>query len=100
MPFSLRFTTEARETLRALEALGPGQDLKKLRKVRNCLAKLEQNPRHGGLNCHIYSGLEGPDGKSVWEAYVENNTPAAWRVFWHYGPDDREITILAITPHP
>jgi hypothetical protein len=34
------------------------------------------------------------------EAYVENKTPAAFRVFWCYGPNRDELTILAITPHP
>jgi len=39
----------------------------------------------------------------VWDSYVENKTPGAWRIFWHYGPDEADqkvITILAITPHP
>jgi hypothetical protein len=34
------------------------------------------------------------------DAYAGNKTPAAWRIFWHYGPDQKQITILAITPHP
>jgi len=36
----------------------------------------------------------------VFEAYAENQTPAAFRVFWYYGPSARELTIVAITPHP
>ena len=27
-------------------------------------------------------------------------TPGACRTFWCYGPAKREITIIAITPHP
>ena len=34
------------------------------------------------------------------EAYLENNTPAAGRLFWAYGPDPQDITVLAIEPHP
>ena len=64
------------------------------------LALLETNPRHPGLNTHKFSSLKGPGGEDVFEAYEENKTPAAWRVFWYYGPDKRQITILAITPHP
>ena len=30
----------------------------------------------------------------------ENDTPGAYRVFWCYGPDRRQITIVAITPRP
>lgn len=64
------------------------------------LALLETNPSHPGLNTHKFSSLKGPGGEDVFEAYAENKTPAAWRVFWYYGPDKRQITILAITPHP
>jgi hypothetical protein len=44
----------------------------------------------------------GPKGEDVWESYVENNTPLAWRIFWCYTPDGgiQIITIVAITPHP
>lgn len=34
------------------------------------------------------------------EAYAENKTPAAYRIFWHYGPGQDEITVIAIIPHP
>lgn len=30
----------------------------------------------------------------------ENQTPAAFRIFWHHGPGKDVITIIAITPHP
>jgi len=61
---------------------------------------LETNPRHPGLNSHEYSELVGANGEKVWEVYVENKVPSAWRVFWHYGPGQGVITVLAITPHP
>ena len=28
------------------------------------------------------------DGEKVFEAYGQNNTFGAYRVFWHYGPDE------------
>ena len=31
---------------------------------------------------------------------AKNKTPGAYRVFWCYGPNTGEITIIAITPHP
>ena len=31
---------------------------------------------------------------------MESKTPAALRIFWHYGPDAEVITIIAITRHP
>jgi hypothetical protein len=39
-------------------------------------------------------------GKEIFEAYAENNTPAAYRIFWCYGPEKDNITIISITPHP
>lgn len=72
------------------------------KQVHECIQKLLNNPRHPGLNSHKYDSLEHPyDPKqSVFEAYAQNQTPGAYRVFWCYGPKKNEITILAITPHP
>jgi hypothetical protein len=25
---------------------------------------------------------------------------AVWRIFWYYGPNQKQITILTMTPHP
>jgi hypothetical protein len=44
--------------------------------------------------------LSGPNGEKVFEAYVENRTPGAYRIFWYYGPQSGEITVFAMTPHP
>lgn len=73
---------------------------KRLKAVRKTLGLLEKNPRHPSLHTHKYSSLEGPEGEEVFEAYAENRTPAAYRVFWYYGPGKKQITIIAITPHP
>ena len=98
MAFELLFTDQADADLRSLEV--DAGLAKRLKAVRKALAWLETNPRHPGLNTHKFSSLKGPGGEEVFEAYVENKTPAAWRVFWYYGPDRNQITILAITPHP
>jgi len=31
---------------------------------------------------------------------LENNIPAAGCLFWAYGPDRGDITVLAVEPHP
>ena len=95
MPFRLKFTSEADAQLAALAS-----DPKKLKKVRRCLGLLETDPRYPGLHSHKYAAMKTPDGRDVWESYVENRTPSAWRVFWCYGPGGEIITILAIVPHP
>lgn len=83
-----------------LEKDGDSTDLVKLRKVQKCLGLLQSNPRHPGLATHEFRSLKGINDEKVWLAYVENRTPGAWRVFWHYGPGKGVITIIAITPHP
>ena len=96
MRFRLTFTPEAASVLRALDA----ENSPKLKKVRKTLGLLENNPRHPGLATHEFSSLSGPAGEKVFEAYVENRTPGAWRVFWYYGPQPGMIRILNLTPHP
>jgi hypothetical protein len=72
------------------------------KQVRKTLQLLGENPRHTGLHTHEYSGLVNPynSNEKVFEAYAQNNTPGAYRIFWCYGPDKKQITIIAITPHP
>ena len=98
MTFELLFTNQADDDLDSLEA--DVSLVKRLKAVRKALGLLETNPRHPGLNTHKFSSLKGPGGEEIFEAYAENKTPAAWRIFWYYGPDKKQITILAITPHP
>jgi len=63
---------------------------------------LLENPRHPGLQTHEFTSLENPYNKKakVFEAYAQSKTPGAYRIFWCYGPGRRQITIIAITPHP
>lgn len=61
---------------------------------------LSQNPRYPGLSSHEISDLSRRYGMKVWESYLENNTPSAGRIFWVYGPDQKDITIIGIEPHP
>lgn len=70
---------------------------KKLLKVLNYLS---QNPRHSGLNSHDIEPLSKRYGMKVWQSYLENNKPAAGRIFWVYGPERNDITIIGIEPHP
>lgn len=98
MKFVLSFTEEAVENYTELEK-NKSKD-KRFKAVRKALGYLQTNPRHPGLNTHKYTSISGLNGEEVFEAYAENKTPAAYRIFWHYGPGKNEITVLAITPHP
>lgn len=98
MPFELLFTDQAWADYQHLEQ-APAL-IKRLKAVRKALGYLETNPRHPGLNTHKFTSMRGPNDEEVFEAYAENKTPAAYRIFWYYGPEKKKITILAITPHP
>ncbi|MBD1895908.1 hypothetical protein [Coleofasciculus sp. FACHB-129] len=96
MQFRIEFQPEAERALAELEQADP----KKHKKVLKTLGLMETDLRHPSLNTHAYDELIGPDKQKVFEAYVENKTPAAFRIFWYYGPGKSVVTILAITPHP
>ena len=98
MSFGLLFTDEAKENLDRLQA-NP-HFAKECKAVMKALAYLEVNPKHPSLNTHKFESLSARYGHPVFEAYAQNNTPGAYRIFWHYGPKKNEITILAIIAHP
>jgi len=102
----LRFTLEADKQLTIIEN---GPSLSSVQKqVRKTLRYLETNLRAESLQTHEYQSLTRRYGIKIFEAYVQQDTPAACSVFWHYGPDETGkegkripiITILAITSHP
>jgi len=115
MTFKLKWTDEAYEQYQQImeRAKHPQPELGNVKKksskqlslakqVNKTLALLAQNPKHPGLHSHPYDGIANPfsPGKCVWEAYVQNRTPAAYHLFWCYGPDEGQLTVLAITAHP
>ena len=101
----LSFTPEARRNLADLQKSPSKRST--LQQVRKTLGLLETNLRHPSLNTHAFRSLHGPNGEEVFEAYAQNQTPGAYRVFFMYGPDRAEgkkrtavLTIIAITPDP
>lgn len=73
---------------------------KRFKAVSKAMELLAVNPRHPSLQTHEYHEFQTPFGGKVFEAYAENRTAGAYRVFWCYGPKSGQITILSITPHP
>jgi hypothetical protein len=96
--FEILTTEEAKEQLNRLQT-DKGLT-KRYKAVKKALLFLSKNPRHPGLQTHEFTTLKGPRGEKVFEAYSEQSTPAAYRVFWYYGPEENQITVVAITPHP
>jgi hypothetical protein len=103
--YELRFAPVAAEVL-ATPANGGNATLARLRKVRKALGMLQPDPTYPGLHSHLYQHFPGLEKGKVWDSYVENRTPGAWRIYWMYGPnevrDGKEIsviTVLVIGPH-
>jgi hypothetical protein len=98
--FELLFTAGARKDLEELERTPRHEGL--VKQIKKSLAYLQHNPRHPSLHTHPYSSIEHPlnPKEPVFEAYAQNRTPSAYRIFWCYGPQRHQITIIAITPHP
>jgi hypothetical protein len=88
--FEIAFSIEADDQLTALE--NQPHLVKRLKAVIKALAFLESNPRHPSLKTHKYATKSAPNGEEVFEAYAENNTPGAYRIFWRYGPGKDVIT--------
>jgi hypothetical protein len=96
MPYTIIVTPTAQQSIDDLD----NRDPLRFRKVVKTLALLAANPRHPGLKTHAYTSISGPNKEKVFEAYVENNTAAAYRIFFYYGPLPAHITVFAVTPHP
>jgi hypothetical protein len=116
MMFAVRWTPEARkqyDTLKAAAGAAEANRRAKRRKkksrqeglflqVAKAIRLLCRNPRHPSLQTHEFTSLPhpfDPDGK-VFEAYAQQHTPGAYRIFWCYGPARRQIPVLSILPHP
>jgi len=98
MNFSLSFTPTAK---RSLKELKDDQGLEKqFKAVTKALQYLREDPRHPGLQTHEYYSFSGPNQEKVFEAYAQQNSPAAYRIFFYYGAQKGEIVIFAIAPHP
>jgi hypothetical protein len=98
MSHKLHFTPTADEQLKTLENTPSLKGV--LKQVRKTLGYLETNLRIKSLQTHEHKSLTKRYGKKIFEAYAQQKTPAAYRVFWYYGPTRGTIVILAITPHP
>ena len=98
--FEILFTQTAAVELERLENSPADKGL--VRQIKKTLGYLATNPKHPSLKTHAYDSISHPydPGQKVFEAYAQNNTPSAYRLFWCYGPGKKQVTILAMTPHP
>ena len=106
MPFQIRMGIPEMEALwldlstRSNAGNLDKEDQKFFKKLVKALGYLSENPKHNSLASHEIEDLSRKHGIKIFQSYLENNTPGAGRLFWAYGPDKSDITILAIEPHP
>ena len=98
--FEIYLTSSAQQELDRLNADRGKAGLAK--QIKKTIGFLRVNPRHPSLRTHEYHSIPHPFSRDekVFEAYAQNQTPAAYRVFGCYGPSKKQITVFAITPHP
>jgi len=96
MQFQLIVNPEATRVLAELDKSDPDRAAK----VRKSFAKMQNNIRSKGLSTHEYKTVKGPNGAKIYESYMENDSPNAYRVIWHYGPEKGQITVMTVIPHP
>ena len=70
------------------------------KKWGKALKFLSEDPKYPGLHTHSISSLSERYGMKVLESYLENNNSEARRMFWVYGPNREDITIIGLDPHP
>lgn len=87
-------------SLRVKSGEASKEEIKQYKKIGKALSHISLDPRYAGLETHEISSLSKRYGMKVWQSYLENRTPAAGRIFWVYGPNRGDITIIGIEPHP
>src|SRR6516165_4968036 len=106
MPFRIRMGAPEMEALwndlagRKQKAELDKNEERFFKKFVKALGYLSENPRHNSLVSHEIDDLTRKYRIKIFQSYLESKTPAAGRMFWAYGPDRGDITILAIEPHP
>jgi hypothetical protein len=102
----LLFTPTANEQLNSIE--GNPALVGVLKQVRKTLGYLQTNLLAKSLQTHKHVALTIRYKREIFEAYAQQDTPGAYRIFWHYGDDEIDkkgnripcITVILITPHP
>ena len=103
--FLLNWTDEANSVYNSLK--GNASQRTHYKAVKKAIRFLARDPHYPSLQTHEFKSLCGPNGEKVFEAYAEQHTPNAYRLYWYYGPDETSemgnripiITLMGITPH-
>ncbi|RLE22334.1 MAG: hypothetical protein DRJ50_07820 [Actinobacteria bacterium] len=68
----------------------------KRKRVTAALQQLAEDPRYPSLATKKYD-----EANDVWQSYIEQGTPGAWRVWWRWSKtEENTIVVLSFGPHP
>ena len=70
------------------------------KKWGKALKLLATDPFYPSLQTHEIEPLSKRYGMKVWQSYLENKKSAEMRMYWVYGPEQKDITIIGLEPHP
>ena len=96
-PFTIKTTLEFDTQLARIARDDAGKHRKVLKTIR---ILRDLGPAYPSLHSHKYQSLTGPNNEDIWESYVENQTPGAWRLFWCYARHPDVIILITVGPHP
>lgn len=94
MSFELKITLEAKAQITKIMEDPSKKGLHK--QLKKAFKNLKTDPKYPSLKSHPFGEIE--DVK-VWTSYVQNNTPQAYRILWHYGNEKLTIVLLSVIPH-
>ncbi len=69
-----------------------------LKQIIKTIKFLRENPRHPSLHTHKNQQLSNLHDLDIFQVYVQNYTPGAYRIFFIYSAKN-EITITSIEAH-
>jgi hypothetical protein len=91
------FSPDVNTWLRTAKTLpGLAEKFKKAKKAIRMMREI--GPSYPSFCTHQMENLKGPGGLTIWNSYVENKTPQAWRMYW-VRCDDGSIQIVSIGRH-
>ncbi len=94
MSFELKITPEAKKQIEKIMKDSSKKGLQK--QLKKAFKNLRDNPKYPALKSHPFGDV---DGVKIWTSYVQNNTPQAYRILWHYGDKKLTIVLLNVIPH-
>ncbi len=97
-PYQVMLTLNAQSQLIMLQ--NDPQMIPVFNAVNKIIEFLSINPNHVSLHTQKYHTARGANNETVFESYVQQSTPGAYRIFWHYGPQPSTISVISIIKHP